>query len=61
MRGLVVAAFLLQSIAGSGAFAAGRRRNVDPETNMNIVSGAAAGKSVRALCAVRPHRGEERG
>ncbi|NXU64994.1 LICH hydrolase, partial [Horornis vulcanius] len=35
MRGLVVAAFLLQSIAGSGAFAAARR-NVDPETNMNI-------------------------
>ncbi|XP_050754839.1 lysosomal acid lipase/cholesteryl ester hydrolase isoform X5 [Gymnogyps californianus] len=35
MRGLVVAAFLLQSIAGSGAFARGRR-NVDPETNMNI-------------------------
>ncbi|NWW18581.1 LICH hydrolase, partial [Falcunculus frontatus] len=36
MRGLVVAAFLLlQSIAGSGAFAAWRR-NVDPETNMNI-------------------------
>ncbi|KAK2518778.1 hypothetical protein Q9966_014229 [Columba livia] len=35
MRGLVVAAFLLQSIAGSGALATGRR-NVDPETNMNI-------------------------
>ncbi|XP_064572470.1 lysosomal acid lipase/cholesteryl ester hydrolase [Zonotrichia leucophrys gambelii] len=35
MRGLVLAAFLLQSIGGSGAFAAGRR-NVDPETNMNI-------------------------
>ncbi|XP_074763516.1 lysosomal acid lipase/cholesteryl ester hydrolase isoform X5 [Athene noctua] len=36
MRGLVVAAaFLLQSIAGAGAFARGRR-NVDPETNMNI-------------------------
>ncbi|XP_054238031.1 lysosomal acid lipase/cholesteryl ester hydrolase isoform X1 [Indicator indicator] len=34
MRGLVVA-FLLQTIAGSGAFTSGRRR-VDPETNMNI-------------------------
>ncbi|XP_071668039.1 putative lysosomal acid lipase/cholesteryl ester hydrolase isoform X2 [Patagioenas fasciata] len=35
MRGLVIAAFLLQSIAGSGALATDRR-NVDPETNMNI-------------------------
>ncbi|NXG51315.1 LICH hydrolase, partial [Psilopogon haemacephalus] len=35
MRGLVVAACLLQTIVGSGAFASGRR-NVDPETNMNI-------------------------
>lgn len=42
MRGLVVAAFLLQSIAGAGALAR-ERRNVDPETNMNIVSGAAGG------------------
>lgn len=50
MRGLVLAAFLLQSIGGSGAFAAGRR-NVDPETNMNIVSGAAAARSAPALSA----------
>ncbi|XP_071604867.1 lysosomal acid lipase/cholesteryl ester hydrolase [Heliangelus exortis] len=35
MRDLVVAAFLLQSIVASGAFASGRR-NVDPEANMNI-------------------------
>lgn len=44
MRVLVVVAFLLLSIASWGAFAGGRR-NVDPETNMNIVSSAAGSGS----------------
>ncbi|OXB54010.1 hypothetical protein ASZ78_015105 [Callipepla squamata] len=35
MRGLLAAAVLLRCVFVSGAFAAGRR-NVDPETNMNI-------------------------
>lgn len=46
MRGLVLAALLLHSAGVAGAFAVGRG-NVDPETNMNIVSpggrGAAGG------------------
>lgn len=60
MRGLVVAAFLLLGIAGSGAFAGGRR-NVDPETNMNIVSGAAGREGRGARGRHRVHNGARRG
>lgn len=48
MRGLLPAAVLLYGVVVPGAFAVGRR-NVDPETNMNIVScGAGRGNAAGA-------------